>query len=76
MNAEKRNFVLARLLQRNHVNRVLKSHRPDRNIPECMPIRVLLVDDNVLVREALSVLLQVRAGLTVVGEAGSRKKRW
>ena len=39
-----------------------------------MPIRVLLVDTSVLVREALSVLLQVRAGLTVVGEAGSRSE--
>jgi two-component system, NarL family, nitrate/nitrite response regulator NarL len=34
-----------------------------------MTIRVLLIDDHVLVREALSVLLQVRAGLKVVGEA-------
>ena len=34
-----------------------------------MAIRVLLIDDHVLVREALSVLLQVRAGLKVVGEA-------
>ena len=34
-----------------------------------MTIRVLLIDDHVLVREALSVLLQVRAGLQVVGEA-------
>jgi len=36
-----------------------------------MTIRVLLIDDHVLVREALSVLLQVRAGLKVVGEAGN-----
>jgi two-component system nitrate/nitrite response regulator NarL len=36
-----------------------------------MAIRVLLIDDHVLVREALSVLLQVRAGLKVVGEAGN-----
>jgi len=36
-----------------------------------MTIRVLLIDDHVLVREALSVLLQVRAGLKVVGEARS-----
>src|SRR5262245_34619152 len=39
-----------------------------------MPIGVLLIDDDVLVREALGVLLRVRAGLKVVGEAGRRSE--
>jgi DNA-binding NarL/FixJ family response regulator len=34
------------------------------------PVRVLLVDDQALFREALSVLLSVRDDITVVGEAG------
>ena len=34
------------------------------------PVRVLLVDDQALFREALAVLLEVRAEIEVVGEAG------
>ncbi|MEU7895995.1 response regulator transcription factor [Nonomuraea sp. NPDC049152] len=34
------------------------------------PIRVLLVDDHVLVREGLRELLEAQAGMVVVGEAG------
>ncbi|HKG21916.1 MAG TPA: response regulator transcription factor [Blastocatellia bacterium] len=36
------------------------------------PIRVLLVDDHVVVRTALRMLIQSRPGLTMVGEAGDR----
>jgi DNA-binding NarL/FixJ family response regulator len=35
-----------------------------------MPVRVLLVDDQALFREALATLLEVRAEIDVVGEAG------
>jgi len=35
------------------------------------PVRVLLVDDQALFREALAVLLGVRADIEVVGEAGN-----
>jgi two-component system, NarL family, nitrate/nitrite response regulator NarL len=36
------------------------------------PIRVLLVDDHVVVRTALRMLIQSKPGLTMVGEAGNR----
>ncbi|HVF89493.1 MAG TPA: response regulator transcription factor [Blastocatellia bacterium] len=36
------------------------------------PIKVLLVDDHVVVRTALRMLIQSRPGLTMVGEAGNR----
>ena len=36
-----------------------------------MTVRVLLVDDQALFREALAVLLGVQAGIEVVGEAGN-----
>jgi DNA-binding NarL/FixJ family response regulator len=36
-----------------------------------MTVRVLLVDDQALFREALATLLDVRADITVVGEAGN-----
>jgi DNA-binding NarL/FixJ family response regulator len=35
-----------------------------------IPVRVLLVDDQALFREALATLLEVRADIEVVGEAG------
>jgi len=35
-----------------------------------MPVRVLLVDDQALFREALATLLEVRSEIDVVGEAG------
>jgi NarL family two-component system response regulator LiaR len=34
-------------------------------------IRILLVDDEVIVREAIAALLEMESGMTVVGEAGS-----
>jgi DNA-binding NarL/FixJ family response regulator len=38
------------------------------------PIRILLVDDHVVVRTALRALIENQANLTMVGEAGNRKE--
>lgn len=42
--------------------------------PAERPLRILLIDDDVLVREAISKLLQPRAGSMVVGETGDRNE--
>src|SRR4030042_6317674 len=36
------------------------------------PIRILLLDHNIMVREGLRMLIEAREGLRVVGEAGDR----
>ena len=38
------------------------------------PVRVLLVDDQALFREALGTLLAASDGIEVVGEAGERRR--
>ena len=38
------------------------------------PIRILLIDDQVIVREGLRLLLESQSGLTVVGDAASSKE--
>jgi DNA-binding NarL/FixJ family response regulator len=40
--------------------------------PAAEPIRVLLVDDHAVVRAGLRMIIQSRAGMTIVGEAGKR----
>ena len=40
--------------------------------PAAEPIRVLLVDDHAVVRAGLRMIIQSRAGMTIVGEAGNR----
>src|SRR5918912_2564940 len=41
-------------------------------IPQTKPIRVLLVDDQAIVRSGLRLLIESRPGLKVAGEAGNR----
>jgi DNA-binding NarL/FixJ family response regulator len=41
-------------------------------IPATESIRVLLIDDHAVVRAGLRMIIQNRAGMTVVGEAGNR----
>lgn len=40
--------------------------------PAAEPIRVLLVDDHAVVRAGLRMIIQSRAGMTIIGEAGNR----
>ncbi|HSE37677.1 MAG TPA: response regulator transcription factor [Blastocatellia bacterium] len=40
--------------------------------PATKPIRVILIDDHAVVRAGLRMIIQNRAGMTVVGEAGNR----
>lgn len=40
--------------------------------PATKPIGILLVDDHVVVRAGLRMIIQSRPGMTIVGEAGSR----
>jgi DNA-binding NarL/FixJ family response regulator len=41
-------------------------------IPQTKPIRVLLIDDQAIVRSGLRLLIESRPGLKVAGEAGNR----
>src|SRR5919202_842450 len=41
-------------------------------IPQTKPIRVLLIDDQAIVRFGLRLLIESRPGLKVAGEAGNR----
>jgi DNA-binding NarL/FixJ family response regulator len=43
-------------------------------IPPTQPIRILLVDDHVVVRTALRSLIESQENLTMVGEAGNRQE--
>lgn len=45
-----------------------------RPMPTAHPIRILLVDDQIIVREGLRLLLESQGGLSVVGDAASSKE--
>ncbi len=40
--------------------------------PDSLPIRLLLVEDQIIVRQSLRLLLQSQPGVSVVGEAGNK----
>src|ERR1044072_2126394 len=43
-------------------------------LSSALPIRILIVDDHVVVRTALRAVIEGQANLTMVGEAGNRKE--
>lgn len=53
--------------------KALPSHRSDRTGPGSWPVRVLVVDDHVLVRESTAHILGC-AGMIVVGGAGTAEE--
>ena len=49
---------------------------PDAGGGRCRDIRILLAEDQTLLRHGLRTILDLEPGLTVVGEAAAVRKRW